>query len=231
MGILAEPLALIAGLADLPKPFSVCELGDQFVTEGPMAGELAVVFYRSIGCRWYVSIDANGRNGSLALDLNKPMFGKKAERFKQLKPGSFDVVTDFGTGEHVFNQLEVWRSMHSLCKVGGYIVFDRPSEGYLGHCFYLIQFNLITALAHANQYQIKSLTERKTARGRLIRGAMKKVHENPFFIPQQGRYVRDLVAIDQRSKSLGPDHKSQVLRNAGLVGKGRQDDGAGEAAE
>lgn len=208
MGILEEPLQFIRDL-QLPRGFSVCELGDQFITcESPAYP--ASKFYQSLGCGKYISIDGNGR-GSVTADLNKP-----------LDPalGRFDIVTDFGTGEHVFHQMQVWKSLHHLAKENGHIVFDRPCDGYEGHCFYLIQWNLITALAHANAYVVVKLEERKTTRGKLLRGVLKKRVDRAFILPQQGRYFKDLI-IDHQSTRRGAEHKSQELRAAGLVGKQR----------
>src|SRR5262245_22979076 len=116
MGIQPEVAALIRALP-LPKGFSVCELGDQGMCGEPIK-RLAKVWYEEWGCGSYESVDGNGR-GTLTADLNEPL---------ALHP--FDLVTDFGTGEHIFDQAQVWRTMHALTKPGGYIAFDRPAQGY-----------------------------------------------------------------------------------------------------
>lgn len=180
MGILAEPLAFIKGLK-LPKKFAVCELGDQWVTcETPHV--LARDFYRRMKAGRYESIDANGR-GTITFDLNRKWKGKVAQ---------FDLVTDFGTGEHVFNQAECWRTVHLLTKPGGYIAFDRPSQGYDAHCFYRVDECLLRDLAAANRYEVIALERGQTSRGELIRGVFQKVEETKFACPQQGRYRRSL---------------------------------------
>jgi hypothetical protein len=180
VGILKEPAAFVKKLR-LPQGFSVCELGDQWVTyTDPHI--LASQFFRGLGCSQYVSIDGNGRGTHLA-DLNKPLA-------PQL--GTFDLVTDFGTGEHIFDQAQVWRTLHSLVRVGGYLAFDRPTQGYPGHGYYLADECLFRDVAAANEYGIVHLVHGRTSRGELIRGVFQRRRAVPFVVPQQGRYHKIL---------------------------------------
>jgi SAM-dependent methyltransferase len=188
VGILEEPLQFIRELP-LRRKFTVCELGDQWITHGER--RLAREFYeQDLKCGRYVSIDGNGRSGSLALDLNLPL--PKYLTY-------FDLVTDFGTGEHVFNQAQVWKSIHYLVAPGGYIVFDRPTQGYAGnggHCYYNTHWCLFEDLAQANGYEVLRLERRDTTRGELIRGAFKRpLKKLKFAFPQQGRYKKLLRPI------------------------------------
>lgn len=189
MGILAEPLDWVRALA-LPKGFAVCELGDQWVTcTDPHV--LAADAYAQMGCGRYVSIDGNGRATHLA-DLNAPL--PKAV----LALGPFDLVTDFGTGEHVFDQAQVWRTLHALTRPGGRIVFDRPAQGYPEHGFYNCHETLYRDLAAANDYAIERLEHRTTPRGLLIRGVLRRNGDAPFKAPQQGRYRKLLRPLAAR---------------------------------
>lgn len=180
MGILREPAAFIRSLA-LPPGFSVCELGDQHMA-GVDEPKLARTFYESLGCGRYEAIDGNGM-GTVTADLNQPL---------PRSIGTFDLVTDFGTGEHIFDQAQVWRTMHDLTKVGGYLAFDRPHQGYTKHCFYLVNPTLLRDLAAANVYTVVQLTTKETPRGWLCRGVFRRVTAHPFRIPQQGRYQAGL---------------------------------------
>jgi hypothetical protein len=181
VGILLEPAEFVRDLP-LRKGFSVCELGDQYIThETPH--RLASEFYKELGCGRYESIDGNGR-GTITHDLN-------VKWVQPIEP--FDLVTDFGTGEHIFNQAQVWRTLHVLTRPRGYIVFDRPTSGYPGHCFYHIQQTLIEDIAAANQYHIVRLEPARTGRGTLRRGVFRKREATRFRIPQQGRYQKALV--------------------------------------
>lgn len=202
---MSEPLQFVRDLR-LPRGFSVCELGDQYVTAAESRYP-ASEWYALLGCGHYDCVDGNGR-GTITHDLNK--------RFPVTR--QYDLVTDFGTGEHVFNQFEVWRTIHALTRTGGSIVFDRPSSGYPGHCFYLIQKNLVTAVAHANDYEVVRLETATTTRGELLRGVLTKRFGKKFRVPQQGRYYKDLV-IDDHFRSRAPEHKSPELRAGGFVGR------------
>jgi hypothetical protein len=182
MGIQKEPAAFVASLP-LPKGFSVCELGDQGMCGEPTKRLAKVWYEQELGCGRYVSIDGNGR-GTWTADLNHPLV------FDQ----PFDLVTDFGTGEHIFDQAQVWRTLHELTKPGGYLVFDRPAQGYQKHCYYLTNLCLYEDIAAANNYTVVWLQQALTPRGELIRGVYRlPLTAAPFRVPQQGRYQASLV--------------------------------------
>jgi SAM-dependent methyltransferase len=184
MGILKEPATFVKKLG-LPKGFSVCELGDQWVTY-TSPHRLAEEMYRGWGCGLYVSIDGNGR-GTHTADLNLPL---------TLGLGQFDLVTDFGTGEHIFDQAQVWRTVHDLTKPGGYIAFDRPTQGYQTHSYFLADECVFRDVAAANGYTVVRFALGNTKRGQLYRGVFQKPSvEMPFVIPQQGRYHKILRPI------------------------------------
>ena len=177
MGILKEPSDFIAALK-LPAGFSVCELGNQQVSG--VTPYPAKQLYGWMGCGRYVSIDANGQ-GSLLWDLNLPV--------TELELGTFDLVTDFGTGEHIFDQAQVWRTLHELTRPGGYIAFDRPLQSYGKHGFYLTTRCLYEDIALANGYTVVRLEQAETPRGWLIRGVFQRLQtDEPFRVPHQGRY-------------------------------------------
>jgi hypothetical protein len=187
MGILGHTMQFVIDLK-LPKGFSVLELGDQWVTHG--VRRLAKDWYKELGCGRYESIDGNGR-ATVTHDLNRPLPPDLARKL-----GEFDLVTDFGTGEHCFDQRAVWQTIHYLTKVQGFIIFDRASQGYPEHGFYLTHRCLYEGLADANDYKIIRL-ERSNGRngGELIRGIFQKVKKQKFRIPQQGRYKKILRPI------------------------------------
>jgi len=183
MGILKEPLDFILTLP-LPSKFHVCELGDQWITHEKR--RLAKEFYeQDMGCGRYESIDGNGR-GTILADLNYPI---------RPWPGEFDLVTDFGTGEHVFNQCQVFQTIHLLTRPGGYIVFDRPTDGYQGHCYWNAQECVYEDLAVANNYEVLALDRHNTVRGSLVRGVFRRVAKGKFRVPYQGRYKKLLRPI------------------------------------
>jgi hypothetical protein len=196
MGILAEPWSFITALVnagELPRGFSVLELGDQYLTfKEPH--QLAAEAFAGLKCGRYLSVDGNGR-GDVTFDLNVKASKLKALLAARGEPTEFDLVTDFGTGEHIFDQAAVWRTLHVMTKVRGYMVFDRPTQGYEGHCFHRSDESTFTDIAAANGYKVIRLERASTKRGELVRGVFYKRRGGRFVIPQQGRYHKILGPI------------------------------------
>jgi len=68
--------------------------------------------------------------------------------------GKFDLVTNFGTTEHVINQYRSMKTMHELAKPGGLIYHDLPFSGYHNHGYFCYNPLLFRHLADANGYRI-----------------------------------------------------------------------------
>lgn len=184
MGIHPEMLTAMCDLP-LPKGFRVAELGDQRIgPDGKGYRRLAMDWYLEHGCSAYVSIDGNS-GGTMIWDLNRPL--------PSTMMAGFDLVTDFGTGEHIFNQAQVWQTLHELCVVGGYIIYDRPIAGYPAHGYYCVDPCLLDEVAEVNHYRVVLRGTRKTTRGTLMRGIWQRVLGGPFVVPQQGRYRASLT--------------------------------------
>ncbi len=105
-------------------------------------------FYFSIGFKKYLAVDVNTEKDAVAMDLNTVL--KDQYKFTE----EFSLVTNNGTGEHIFNQFSVFKNMHNLCKVKGYMIHNLPFTGYLDHGFYNFQPNLFVAIANHNSYNI-----------------------------------------------------------------------------
>jgi SAM-dependent methyltransferase len=69
-----------------------------------------------------VSIDINGKYGSLPLDLREPLDVESLG-------GKFDLVLNAGTTEHIDNQEAVFANIFSLCKPSGIAVHIVPAKG------------------------------------------------------------------------------------------------------
>lgn len=70
----------------------------------------------------HTSVDLNGQGGALKLDLQEP-----------LDLGVFDVVTNFGTTEHVDEQWQCWKNVHEAVKLGGTLISTTPYPGDWKH--------------------------------------------------------------------------------------------------
>jgi hypothetical protein len=67
---------------------------------------------------------------------------------------TFDLVTNYGTTEHVLNQMLAMRSIHDLVKAGGLIHHDLPMGGYFLHCYFTYNPGVFHDLATANRYRL-----------------------------------------------------------------------------
>jgi hypothetical protein len=94
----------------------------------------------------YTSVDIDGSPGSLPLDLNYDDVPASAV-------GKFDLVTNFGTTEHVANQLNAFKVIHDLTALGGIMWHHLPAQGMLNHG--LVNYNLkfFWMLARSNGYK------------------------------------------------------------------------------
>ena len=65
-----------------------------------------------------------------------------------------DLLTNYGTTEHVLNQMLAMRSIHDLAKPGGLIHHDLPCGGYYLHCYFKYNPGVFHDLATANGYRV-----------------------------------------------------------------------------
>jgi SAM-dependent methyltransferase len=109
-------------------------------------------FYRALGFASYRAIDVNAKFESLVMDLNRDLVAQYGFR------ETFDLVTNNGTGEHVFNQAAVFANAHALCKAGGLMLHVLPFVNYLNHGFFNYNPILFHDLAAANGYELRRLS-------------------------------------------------------------------------
>jgi hypothetical protein len=129
----------------LPESPSVIELGSQTLTvsfKDKPEVETVEDFYRELGFAKYDSIDANNK-GTVFINLNYSL---------ETDCPRYDLVTNNGTGEHIFNQYAIFHNMHHLCKAGGYMIHVLPWINWQNHGFYNFNPVLFDDLARANRY-------------------------------------------------------------------------------
>jgi len=123
MGINKESLDFIINTIEncdvLLNNCRMVELGNQ-VLKG--IGGTAKDYFESIGVD-HVSIDTNGKNGALPLDLQQEIKDKSLIN-------TFDVLTNFGTTEHVKSQYICWLNIHNLVKQNGIFIHLVPRTGH-----------------------------------------------------------------------------------------------------
>jgi len=127
------------------KDLRMCELGNQHLREDPVFGShtIAKNFFQSLGV-FHVSIDINGRDGALPINLCKLVKDELAE--------SFDVVTNFGTSEHVEDQAICFQNIYRLCRDGGLSIHMVPAtDNWKGHGLTSYDFDSFKSLAAGNK--------------------------------------------------------------------------------
>ena len=115
-------------------------------------GVRAKILYEGLGIDYFsIDIDNEEKNEdsktNFAIDLNfssidKNLFNK------------FNLVTNFGTSEHIFNQLNFFKTMHDLTSVNGYMISEVPCMFGLNHGMYKYEPKFFTDIARSNAYNI-----------------------------------------------------------------------------
>ena len=125
-----------------PEPTFIVEGGDEHV---PETAPLARQFWEWLGFE-YASVDIDGSPNSIPLDLNYDSIPGWAQK-------RFGLVTNFGTTEHVANQLNAFKIIHDLTAPDGIMIHTVPSQGYLNHG--LVNYNpkWFWMLARSNEYR------------------------------------------------------------------------------
>jgi hypothetical protein len=124
----------------------------------------------------HTSIDYNGNNGALALDLREP-----------IALGQFDMVTNIGTSEHVKDRQEmVWRNMVSAVKLWGVLLSATPAPhnwSWHGHWYPTKEF--YEELARLNGMEIERRIVSGSTPMEMLLVRMVKVREVPFVMPDE----------------------------------------------
>lgn len=138
---------------------SIMELGSQNLYGKYKYGYYANEWYNDICiCPDYSCIDLNGENNAYPFDLSNKLSITR----------QFDIITDFGTSEHVgknglFNWDSIyncWWNKHNFCKIGGFIISENPKTGnWPGHGFNYYTQEFYLSLALEIGYEIKELGE------------------------------------------------------------------------
>lgn len=124
------------------------------------------------------SWDILGCQNAKKVDLRQPVEPEYYNRF--------DVVTDFGTTEHIEgNYYQARKNIHDVCKVGGLMIHETPLTGHWhGHGFNYLTFDFYAQLALAMDYTIVDLCIEyamgNTTDAGLVCCVLKKNQDNEF---------------------------------------------------
>ena len=171
---------------DTLKGITMCELGNQHLRKNYKPDKKKAVakkHFQNLGIE-HTSIDKNGKNGALKLDLCKPI------NFRH----SFQIVTNFGTTEHVKNQYQVFRNIHNFTAYSGYIIHAVPEvRSWIKHCSYWYTERFFAELAKRCGYNV--ITIERLFRGKrkwLVAAIFRKIVSNEFMEEDNFRRLSNL---------------------------------------
>jgi hypothetical protein len=129
------------GIPGLGKAASDRRGAQDLPADAPLARE----FWEWLGLR-YAAIDIDGSPHSIPLDLNYDRAPKAAR-------GVYGLVTNFGTTEHVTNQLNAFEIIHDLTMPGGVMIHNLPTQGNASHGLFNYNMKFFWMLARSNEYE------------------------------------------------------------------------------
>jgi len=178
---------------DAVSGLRMLELGDQVIEDPNIAEETGKAYFRNRGFE-HVSVDINGLHGAIVRDLTRP------EQFQDWH-GSYDVLTNAGTTEHVEpfeSQYECFRIIHDCIKVGGIAIHLIPDVNELDehgawkyHCRYYYSESFFELLAKECEYELLS---NKVING--LRCATVKKTKNVPFMNDRPKFLKSIAKRD-----------------------------------
>lgn len=158
MGVTSFDIPLLEEIIKWHQPESVIELGAQNNYAQPhLPAPYMREWYQAKKIN-YESIDLNGEDGAFVLDLSE-----------KIPPNqTFDLVTDFGTSEHVGKNGEFsweaiyncWLNKHTLLNIGGVMFSENPKTGnWPGHGFNYYTYAFYVRLILYTDYKMLLMRE------------------------------------------------------------------------
>lgn len=179
------------------QPFTILEFGNKKNTSGTYRE-----WYTERGCKTYVSVDWNGKDGALPLDCNFSLTPEDTGATE-----GYDIVTNFGFSEHVSNQPAFWKNNHDLCDVNGTMCGVTPAPGFWPHHGILQpSIGFYHELAAANHYGRWRCTVYDDRKRPTCIYSFTKVYDEPFVMPEGW----EKLIIPTK------DPTAQALKNSGL---------------
>jgi hypothetical protein len=138
--------SFISEFRDEPCTADIEEL-ERIAAGGPMASRGTMATLMKLCGVGYLALDIFEAEDCMLFDLNTDSVPKDLR-------GQFDLVTNFGTSEHVIDQYRTFMAIHELSKPGGLIYHDVPMGGYFYHGYFSYTPLFFNHLALANGYDV-----------------------------------------------------------------------------
>lgn len=172
----------------------IAELGSQFVM-GDEWGDYGPPYFKNIFPNLKLtSFDFYPENGATVIDLSLPIDNK-------LK-NSFDLVTNFGTTEHVQNQYICWKNIFDMLKINGLSINEIPKKNsWHGHCKYYFDESTVESLKQDFEI-IDTQDVYYPNSGNLLFFVLKKKHDSEF-ITTKNILMENMLIIENFTDRQG----------------------------
>lgn len=174
------------------KGLKMLELGSQNMYTNALNGQMrfAKESLEALGVE-HTSVDVNEEGGSLVMDLSVD----QTENFSDWM-GKFDVVTDYGTSEHVRGLYQCLRNVRFFCRPGGLMIHENPKTGnWPGHGFHYRTEEFWRQVAYMNRDTVVDVGEHpamgNTTDGWNIHCVLRR-GDTPGFVPEKDFKQTDL---------------------------------------
>jgi hypothetical protein len=216
-GLLAKGRVLELGLQDMFIPSE--KLSKLLNTERSITSSSELFSF--FGFENHLSIDGHKTANCYPLDLNYEIDSEILTKLKS------ELVTNFGTSEHIFNQMNVFRNIHNFCTKEGVMIHAVPILGNAQHGYFNYQPRMFFEMAAANNYGILAMylapnywpTLIPYSRQNLYKNrfkdvmllvAFKKTNDEPFAIPFDGLFGNEAKVYGYSTEStFGSDLSNQ----------------------
>jgi SAM-dependent methyltransferase len=106
----------------------------------------------------------------IAVGYKTVVFDLNSQRLPFRSHGAFDVVMNFGTTEHIGNHLTAFEAIHDALKVGGHMIHELPSSGYVDHGYFTYTPRFLFDIAAYNDYALEFFAYSNPTPGKKIQG-------------------------------------------------------------
>lgn len=155
----------------------IAELGVQYVM-GEEWGEYGPLYFKDIFPNLdLTSFDITGENNSTFLNLSSPLPNDYKNKY--------DLITNFGTTEHVQDQYICWKNIFNMLKYNGIVINEIPKKNnWSNHCKYY--FDEDTFKTMSDDFEIIDIQDIPyDGNGDLIYCVIKKIHQDKFKCKKQ----------------------------------------------
>jgi hypothetical protein len=169
----------------LQPNYKIAELGAQYLM-GEEWGEYGPPYFKNVFNNLDItSFDITGENDSIIMNLSKDI----PDDFKN----KFDIITNFGTTEHVQNQYICWKNIFDMVKLNGIVISEIPKkDNWHNHCKYYFDEDTFKSM-HLD-FKIIDIQDRWwEGNGNNIYCVMEKTHQNKF--KTQEKILLDSITI------------------------------------